>query len=105
MYIWCNGAMFVWVGAADVAPLSDGRSYKITDVAVFLSAATQSHLCCVPSAHAHVTSVAVLVHYITCTLPQDARRRATPSGPCHADQTSYHHKSSLLTTRSHDLSA
>lgn len=27
--------MFVWVGAADVAPLTDGKSYRITDVAVF----------------------------------------------------------------------
>lgn len=35
VYICWNGAMFVWVGAADVAPLSEGKSYKITDVAVF----------------------------------------------------------------------
>lgn len=33
--IWWNGAMFVWVGAADVAPLTDGKSYRLTDVAAF----------------------------------------------------------------------
>lgn len=57
--------MFVWVYAADVAPLRDSKSYMIVYAVVFFFAsAAQSHLYYVQDPNAHVVGGG---WYLSCT--------------------------------------